>query len=603
MVDISTDDQSEIIRAFAQESRGLLEQLKPSIDELGKTENEQTLTFIYRFFHSIKGGASFMGLSNVTHVTHEVEILLEELRLGKIPLQVPKHTDLLYHACDFLSMAMDHLGKEPTDDDLEKEAEKMVSEFKKAANEPIKILKSSKKVKDDVNVRKTFIVGGGQGCFALFPILSTDKRIQIVGICDVNEKAPGVLLAREVGIPTTTNFQDFLKKNDVDFIIDVTGIPEVSQKLNSIKRNGVEVLGGQSARLVLELVKEREFRKSETEENLTEQEALNRIGLMLLSAKNIDIVFQRIVQCAIKLSKCKAGSLALYDEQSNEFRMVVAIGFSESFSKVQQWKLRKNGLTSHVLSNKQPTIIPDITKDSYCGNSVLLNEGIKSLMAVPLTLADKTIGILYVNDFVTHKFSPSLASLMVLLATQATFAIEKNRLLQKAEQMAITDELTRLYNHRYFVNALDSEINRARRFKQSLCFLMMDIDYFKHYNDTQGHETANIVLRTLARLLQDSVREIDVLARYGGEEFCVLLPGIDIEGGKILAERIRKTVESHPFPHGDEQPGGKLTISIGLACIPDHAEDGKNLVKNGDSALYKAKKAGRNVVIVYSPDN
>ena len=442
-------------------------------------------------------------------------------------------------------------------------------------------------------------MGGGRGCFAILPMLSNEKNIHILAICDINETAPGVMLAKKFGIPVTKDFKDFIQKNVVDFIIDVTGNPEVNLMLNSMKKPGVEILGGLSAKLVLELVLERENKKEETEENLAEQEALNRIGLMLISAKNIDVVFQRIIQCAIKLSKNKAGSLALYDEKTNEFKMEGAIGFSKTFLKTQRWKLRKNGLTDYILSNKQPTIIPDITKNVHCSNSVLIEEGIKSLIAVPLTLAGKTIGILYVNDYKPKKINPRLSSLMIALATQATFAIEKNKLLQKAEQLAIIDELTKLHNHRYFVEALAKEVIRSKRFQHPICFLMMDIDFFKNYNDTQGHETANIVLQTVAKLMGGNTREVDTLARYGGEEFCVILPGVDVEGGKHTAERIRAAIENHAFPHGDEQPGGKLTISIGLACYPKDADSGTELVKKADSALYKAKKEGRNRVLVF----
>lgn len=599
MADLTPDDQAEIIRAFVQESRGLIEQIVSSIYTFGKNNDMQTIKYFYRFFHSIKGGASFVGLNNIVLVTSEVETLLNQIRSGMIPLQVPKHIDLLSHACDFLKKAFDHLEKHLNDNDLESQAETVVSEFRDAADEPIKILKPSRNLKKDQQVRKTFIVGGGRGCFALLPILSIDKSINIVGVCDLKETAPGVLLAEEAGIPVTKDFQDFLQKNEVDFIIDVTGNPEVSQTLNCIKNPGVEILGGHCARLILELVKEKETKNKEAEESLVEQEALNRIGLMLISAKSIDVVFQRIVQCAIKLTKSKAGSLALYDEKTNEFKMEVAIGFSETFSKTQRWKLRKKGLTDYILSNKQPTAIPDISKNAYCDNSNLLKEGIKSLIAVPLILSGKTVGILYVNDFVPKNISPRITSLMASLATQATFAIEKNRLLQKAEQLAITDELTQLYNHRYFVHALGNEINRSKRLKHPISFLMLDIDHFKYYNDHQGHQNGNIVLKTAANLMQESIREIDILARYGGEEFTVILPGAESDEGIIIAQRIRKAIENYAFPFGEKQPGGKLTVSIGLANYPKDAADGSELVEKADSALYRAKREGRNKVIVF----
>ncbi len=599
MADSTSDDRIEIIRAFAQENWALIDQLEPYINGLRKNKGLQTINYIYRFFHSIKGGAVFMGLSNIAHVTNAAENLLNHIRSGKILFQTPEHVDLLSHACDFLKEALDHLEKQPNDNDLENQAESVVSEFNNAVSEHPKLFKSSRILRADRNVRKTLIVGGGRGCFAILPFLSSKKNIHILGICDINETAPGVLLAKEFGIPITKDFKDFLQKNEVDFIIDVTGNPEVNLMLNSMKKPGVEILGGLSAKLILELMLEKETSKEETEESLAEQEVLNRIGLLLFSAKNIDVVFQRIVQCAIKLSKNKAGSLALYDEKTNEFTMEVAIGFSDTFIKTQRWKLQKNGLTDYILSKKQPTIIPDITKNVHCNNTVLLKEGIRSLIAVPLILAGKTQGILYANDYIPKKTSPRLISLMVSLATQATFAIEKNKLLQKTEQLAFIDQLTQLYNHRYFVEALEKEVIRSKRFHHSICFLMMDIDFFKHYNDTHGHETANIVLQTIAELMGENTREVDTLARYGGEEFCLILPGVDAEGGKNMAERIRETIENHPFPHEDQHPGGKLTISIGLACYPKGADTGTDLVRKADSALYKAKKAGRNRVVVF----
>lgn len=447
---------------------------------------------------------------------------------------------------------------------------------------------------------KTFIVGGGRGCSALLPILSSEKNINIIGVCDIKTDAPGILMAKNAGIPTTTDFQSFLKKKSVDLIVDVTGDSKVHKTLESIKKPGVEILGGLSSRLIWGLVNERKKREEEMEQSLVEQESLYIIGIMLLSAKNIEMVFRRIVQSAINLSRTEAGSLALYDEKTKEFKMEVAIGFSEKFSKIQSWKLRKKGLTNYILSNEKPTVISDISKNAYFNNSILLEEGIKSLIAVPLTLREKTIGILYVNDFKPKKFSPRMASLMAFLATMATFAIEKNRLLERAEQLAITDELTQLYNHRYFIQALEKEINRSKRFQHQICLLMIDIDHFKYYNDHQGHQNGNSVLEIVARLMQEDIREIDTVARFGGEEFSLILPGVSYREGKILAERIRKIIENYHFPFGDCQPDGKLTISIGVACYPQDAETGFDLIDKADSALYKAKKGGRNKVAVFS---
>ena len=165
MADQNLGIETEIIRAFAQESRGLIEQLEPSLNELEKNRDLQTINYIYRFFHSIKGGASFMGLSNIARATNAVENMLDQLRSGKILLQIPKHVDLLSHACDFLKEALDRLEKQPNDNDLESQAETIVSEFRDVADKPIKILKASRSLKKGQQFRKTFIVGVGQGVF------------------------------------------------------------------------------------------------------------------------------------------------------------------------------------------------------------------------------------------------------------------------------------------------------------------------------------------------------------------------------------------------------------------------------------------------------
>jgi diguanylate cyclase (GGDEF)-like protein len=125
---------------------------------------------------------------------------------------------------------------------------------------------------------------------------------------------------------------------------------------------------------------------------------------------------------------------------------------------------------------------------------------------------------------------------------------------------------------------------------------MVDIDYFKFYNDTHGHQAGDNVLRDIALLLKKSVRELDVIARYGGEEFCIILPETGKQVARNLAERIRVSVSAQPFLFKETQPNGNLTISLGVATFPDDAKSSDNLVTAVDRALYKAKGNGRNRV-------
>ncbi len=171
-----------------------------------------------------------------------------------------------------------------------------------------------------------------------------------------------------------------------------------------------------------------------------------------------------------------------------------------------------------------------------------------------------------------------------------------NNLLQK---LSVTDGLTGLYNHRHFQKKIKEEFLRAKRYNSPLSCVMMDLDDFKNLNDTYGHQAGDSVLIEFSKILNNSIRNIDFAARYGGEEFVALLPQVDIGGAANVAERFRKSVESHNFPY-DGKPL-RITASIGLASYP--ADDIKNemdLLKAADTALYRAKNTGKNRVVVHT---
>jgi len=175
-----------------------------------------------------------------------------------------------------------------------------------------------------------------------------------------------------------------------------------------------------------------------------------------------------------------------------------------------------------------------------------------------------------------------------------------DRLLEKywsARQQATLDSLTGLANHGFFQKHLAEELERARRFREPVGLLMIDVDSFKQYNDSNGHPAGDEVLKTVARLIQETVRTSDLAARYGGEEFVVVLPRTDRKGTLVTAGKIQRAILEHRFPHGEKQPGGRLTVSIGAAvAAPPDGSDPEHLVTAADEALYVAKGAGRNCV-------
>ncbi len=173
---------------------------------------------------------------------------------------------------------------------------------------------------------------------------------------------------------------------------------------------------------------------------------------------------------------------------------------------------------------------------------------------------------------------------------------EKN---EELSRLIITDEKTQLFNFRYFKSQLHQELIRARRFKEPFSVIMVDVDKFKHYNDTNGHLLGDEVLKKVARLIRQECRETDVPARFGGEEFALLLPRTDKDEAKAVAERIRRAVEDEVFINQEKQPGGNLTVSLGVATFPSDATSEEELIGVADIALYEAKSRGRNRSLHY----
>lgn len=169
--------------------------------------------------------------------------------------------------------------------------------------------------------------------------------------------------------------------------------------------------------------------------------------------------------------------------------------------------------------------------------------------------------------------------------------------LNKAfKSLAIRDELTGLFNRRYFEEALSSEVIRATRYSRNLSVIFLDVDFFKQCNDRFGHQYGDLVLKKISRIVKENIREIDIATRYGGEEFVIILPETDREDSYAVAEKIRKAVENTPSDSFQGQPAAKLTISAGVATLGQDATSASELVAKADQATYQAKQHGRNAV-------
>jgi diguanylate cyclase (GGDEF)-like protein len=188
-------------------------------------------------------------------------------------------------------------------------------------------------------------------------------------------------------------------------------------------------------------------------------------------------------------------------------------------------------------------------------------------------------------------FNDHEARLATLLAAWAGLALENLRLAERVENLAITDDLTQVYNYRFLKTALRREIRRASRFGQEMSMVMLDVDNLKAYNDRHGHLRGSYLLKRIAQLLSQNLRSFDLIAKYGGDEFTLILPQTAREGALVVAERMRSAVEDTEFPLA---PRGAITISLGVSTFPQDASDSMGLIRVADLALYRAKQSGRN---------
>jgi diguanylate cyclase (GGDEF)-like protein len=203
-------------------------------------------------------------------------------------------------------------------------------------------------------------------------------------------------------------------------------------------------------------------------------------------------------------------------------------------------------------------------------------------------------------------FDANVSGLLFVLSMYAGVVFERLRrdrleareLRIRLAALALTDALTELPNRRHFEQRLEVELDRVRRYGGRLTIALLDVDWFKHYNDTLGHPAGDIVLRELAVVMRRELRMHDLVARYGGEEFAVIMVNTDRQEAVQAIERLRSVVERYPFRDRDVQPEGRVTVSAGLASFPEDADRREQLLGQVDKALYAAKRAGRNQIRV-----
>ncbi len=265
-------------------------------------------------------------------------------------------------------------------------------------------------------------------------------------------------------------------------------------------------------------------------------------------------------------------------------------------------KVKKISLTELLRDFEGNEMVTSTMAISTLRKGIILN-GNRSQAIIPLIVREKFIGLIILESVEASGFPAEEKREFTILGPAASMAMDNAILLQKAEEMATVDELTGMYNFRYFREKLQSEVQRAIRYDLELTILIIDIDFFKKVNDTYGHQAGNMLLQQLSGLLRRCVRDVDILSRYGGEEFVIILPQTELEAAEVVAERIRSEVENAVFECGPEAMELKITVSIGLGCFSKEIiKTPEALIEEADTNLYTAKRTGRNKIVYNCAD-
>jgi diguanylate cyclase (GGDEF)-like protein len=321
------------------------------------------------------------------------------------------------------------------------------------------------------------------------------------------------------------------------------------------------------------------------------QRAVRRVGETLRSTHDMKQILEALVNTSKDAVDADAGILWGFTSTRAQLYPVMGVGTSvDSLKRVAVG----SGVVGLVAERGNPILFG---LERGAPRRSRSEPGFPVGILVPLYSEDRITGIIGLYRDRRKSFTQEDYETVVFLAEQGGVAVENVLLHDEAQRLSITDGLTGVWNRRYFQMQFRQVLATSLRFHRPFSVLMLDLDNFKTVNDTFGHQRGDAILIEFAQRVSRTLREVDTFARYGGEEFICLLSETDVQGGLTTAEKIRDVIGSQEFGHVGEEPI-KLTVSIGLAAYPEHADSYQTLVDSADRALYRAKQEGRDRVKV-----
>jgi diguanylate cyclase (GGDEF)-like protein len=324
-----------------------------------------------------------------------------------------------------------------------------------------------------------------------------------------------------------------------------------------------------------------------------ELSALNSISEDFIKSKDLDKVLDAVLDHILIMLDVEIGWISVFDEETGGFVLKKSKGIFVDILKEQV-----EGLWS-VLTSNDPFFLIDLSTNPDPHFNALRGEGVILYIGVPLRLEETILGVMNLACRKHRKIGYEDLRLLSLIGNHLTMVLEKIRLYEEANRLAVTDGLTGIYNSRHFYRVLETEIARTDRYGVPFSLIIFDIDNFKKCNDTYGHKAGDDILQGVACVISSFARKVDIVARYGGEEFVILLPNTEKGEAMIFAERIRKAVEEKSLSSPFIKNGYKVTVSGGIATYPADGMNSTSIMYAVDQSLYIAKGKGKNRVWAY----